>query len=347
MKIFLKLDPLTIQDPVRASIISRTGTLREVEHNLFVFLFSPVEFTHAQKLLSMHPETYGKDLSIYLSNVITHFDRTDETREITLSFGDTDFKRKMSEDMGVGLAAIFMNKAFGVEWKSMIQVPVNKRLQSKRPDFQGFNSAQELFLFEAKGTTSPLNVEKQISKGKEQIKAYSTQAAGKYVIASYFSGDVSTFPSTTFVIDPPANGTPITNPEKVIALHYVRVLTFMGLNEQAAAYRKLLVLSNKSGSYGYNLRLDVARSDFIKTWEHQPELSEMTHGAKKYAIKTEEVIADGKTFRIDFGLNIEIIKDLKQGSINQDYIRKLESEVSKDVSVFDDGTIFRVDCIED
>jgi hypothetical protein len=346
MKIFLKLDPQTIKDPIRSDILSRASSLTEAAHDVFVFEFTLQELMHAQALLTQHIEFYGNDLSTYLPSAITHFNRTGPDCEITFNMGGADFKKRMSEDMGVAISSLFMNQAFGIKWQTILQIPPNKKLtySKTRPDFQGTDPSGKMYLFEAKGTTSLTKVEGAIAKGIEQVKGYPLQADGKYVIASYFSGDATTFPSTAFVIDPPSKLDPITDPVIASGLHYVRVLEFMGLRAQAEAYREVVVAKNDKESY-YNPKYTPAKRELDRVWETMPDLSYEEHKQGVYAMRKELVSIDGtQSFEITYGVHKGVLQGLGEGVFEMGSTLGLETYSEENVSFFDDGTLL---CIKE
>lgn len=355
MRIFIKIDSNTIKEPIYSEIVSAVRTMESVEHDVFVFEFCPLEFTHAQNLLSQHPETYGQDLSFYLPNVATHFNQTEQNREISLGFGGDDFKRRMAEDMGVGMAALFMHKAFGVSWKTILQIPSNNKLVAKRPDFQGNNDRNEIFLFEAKGTTCPKNVAKQINQGLEQVKAFPKESRTKYVVASFFSGAVNTFPSTVFVVDPPGEGKIIEDRNRAIALHYVHVLKFLGLDQQAKAWRELLSadlsIDGNASSQSRERKYWNAKQAYERAWGGELGFEPMEIEDETYLTLSENVETRGGVFQVTRGIENGIFERLKsgdflgpQGSDDERGLRPrgMPPSLEGDFSLFDDGSLFKV-----
>jgi hypothetical protein len=153
----------------------------------------------------------------------------------------SDARRRLSEDLGVALAALFMVQGFDVLWGTIAQIPANARLSKKRPDFEAFDSAGVRFLFEAKGTTGLGNVEKALHKALSQVKAYPEQAARKLAIVSYFAADERLFPSYTLVVDPPALPDTVAPTDDVARLlHGQKLFEFAGLPQTADAYLRTL-----------------------------------------------------------------------------------------------------------
>ncbi len=201
MKIYLKLDSRSINATALGAITTRNSKLSSVEDEVFLYTFDPVVFTHGWELLGSSPLRYGTDLTPYLANTISHFRRIAGAIYLYLDFGDSDFKKKLSEDLGVSLAAMFMVDSYGVEWHTITQIPANRNLSLTRPDFEGFDFSGNRYLFEAKGTSTLSGVLPAIEHAITQVKTYPENALHKFVIASYFSGYRRAFPSYTFVLN--------------------------------------------------------------------------------------------------------------------------------------------------
>jgi hypothetical protein len=223
MKIYLKLDSQSIKSIDIDTIIKNNNKLSCVEDEIFLYSFDPIVFTHAWELLGSDPSRYGTDLTPYLANTISHFRRISNTTNLHLDFGDTDFKRKLSEDLSVSLAAMFMVDSCGIIWHTFTQIPVNRNLSFKRPDFEGFDATNNRYLFEAKGTSALRGVLPAIEKAITQVKTYPENALYKFVIVSYFSGYRRAFPSYTFVLDPQMVDIVPADEEHAIILHYIKV----------------------------------------------------------------------------------------------------------------------------
>ena len=217
----------------------------QLPQNVRFVAVNPAVFTHAYLLLGDQPQRFVNDLSLYLSTVRTFFERADATGGINVpASANPDSRRRLSEDLGVALAAFFMVEVFGLTWESISQIPQNSRLSKKRPDFQGFTAANHRYLFEAKGTTKLPTIEKTMSKALSQVKGYPETAAAKIAIVSYLSADERFFPSTSFVVDPPALPEEVKpDAETSRRLHFEKVLQFAGLSQTAKHY--LSALSHK------------------------------------------------------------------------------------------------------
>lgn len=211
--------------------------------NFRIMSVSPVVFTHAYQLLGEKPQRFGDDLGLYLSTVRTFFERADISGGVDLTgFGNSDSRRRISEDMGVAYASLFMINVFAVTWDTIAQIPQNNKLSAKRPDFEGFANAAERFLFEAKGTTALKSIENAMSAAIGQVKSYPEHANCKFAFVTYLCSDSRYFPTASFVVDPP-----VSLPDSVPAdqrtarlLHVEKALQFGGLPETAKAYMNAL-----------------------------------------------------------------------------------------------------------
>ena len=197
--------------PIRSAILPLlpTSSLQQVDQSpdgAFALTLGATTFVHAYALLGRSPARFNRDLSIYLAGVNAVFDRGHgKSGYIELGAGGTtDWKRRVAEDLGVSLAALFMVASFGLTWETIAQIPAATTLKKKRPDFEGFNGSGSRYIFEAKGTTSLGSVEKALHKAIAQVKQYPEVAEGKLAIVTFLSTDERLFPSQTFVVDPPA-----------------------------------------------------------------------------------------------------------------------------------------------
>lgn len=236
-----------IDDPTMAKAISAPGAadlgpIVGAPENLRSLLVDPATFAHALLLLGDNPQRFTTDLSLYLSTLRTFFERSDAKGGICIPpSANTDARRRLSEDLGVGLASYFMNRVFHVGWETISQIPQNSQLSKKRPDFQGYSDAGLRYLFEAKGTTQLKRIEPSLSYALGQVKNYPEKAAAKIAIISYLSADERFFPSSSFVVDPPA--LPETVPpdsDTTALLHFEKVLLFAGMSETSRSYTREL-----------------------------------------------------------------------------------------------------------
>lgn len=211
---------------------------------------NPALYAHVYHLLGSNPSRFTSDLTLYIATVRAFFDRQEESDLIQIPNGiNADAKKRISEDMGVALACTFMTAAFDISWESISQIPANSKLASKRPDFQSYcrSDSSKPYIFEAKGTTVLASVEKATTKALEQVKRYPVSAHSKFVLTSYLSADSRYFPSTTFVIDPPAPSADYIDPGISTLLHFEKTLQFSGLIKTSVHYIRLLSKLLKDG----------------------------------------------------------------------------------------------------
>ncbi len=210
----------------------------------------PALYAHVLHLLGNNSTRFTSDLRFYIATVRTFFEGQPQAQLISVPNGaDADFKKRLSEDMGVALASTFMTKAFDIRWESISQIPANSKLSKKRPDFQAFSRSDitKPYIFEAKGTTLLSSVEDATSRALEQAKAYPVVAHAKLVLTSYLSVDSRYFPSATFVIDPPAPSSEFISSDISILMHFEKILQFSGLLKTSARYISLLSKLLKGG----------------------------------------------------------------------------------------------------
>ena len=210
----------------------------------------PALYGHVYHLLGSNPTRFTSDLMFYIATVCTFFNGQPQAQLINVPNGaDADFKKRLSEDMGVALASTFMTKGFDISWESISQIPANSKLSKKRPDFQSYsrNDNGKPYIFEAKGTTLLSSVEKATSNALQQAKGYPIAAHAKLVLTSYLSADSRYFPSATFVIDPPGPTSEFIDYDISVLLHFEKILQFSGLQKTSARYISLLSKLIKDG----------------------------------------------------------------------------------------------------
>src|SRR5438876_6068448 len=233
-----RIDAPTLERAASAAGSSRLLNSSQLPENVRFVAVNPAVFTHAYLLLGEHPQPFVSDLTLYLSTVRAFFERADAVGGINVPTGaNSDSRRRLSEDLGVALAAFFMVEAFRLSWELISQIPQNSKLSKKRPDFQGYTATHQRYLFEAKGTTKLPTVEKTMSKALSQVKGYPESAEAKIAILSYLSADERFFPSTSFVVDPPALPEELKpDAETSRLLHFEKVLQYAGLPQTAKDY---------------------------------------------------------------------------------------------------------------
>jgi hypothetical protein len=312
----------------------------------YLFHIDPIVFTHAYMLMGTHASRFGYDLSLYLSTVNTFFNRNPLQETIRIPNTSQDAKRRLSEDLGVALASLFMVKALNIQWPTISQIPMNNKLAKKRPDFEGFNTAGKRFLFEAKGTTNPSNVETALGHAIEQVKGYPEEAERKLAIVSFFSTDPRLFDSATFVVDPPLPDIVPPDEETSVLLHYEKVLQFCGYANSAVEYLKLLGRYLKEERELYK--------EGISHYAPAPEVTTLTNLIKQEGERFGHRVYKGRAFRGQV-LTHEIGKKVCKIflGIAEDKLFEIQNffnnsgEPSQEwqddgVSVFSDGTVLEV-----
>ena len=317
----------------------------------------PTIFTQAYLLLGAQPQRFGNDLTLYLATVRTFFERVDAVGGITVpAIGDQDFRRRLSEDLGVGLAAYFMVQMFGLTWDSISQIPQNANISKKRPDFQGYTAANLRFLFETKGTTKMSGVEDALSNALDQVKRYPEPANAKVAVVSYLSADERFFPSTSFVVDPPALPDEVKpDAETSRLLHFEKVLQYAGLPLSAKVYvstlsRKLREQHRTDQGFRTTARGTAKIEQDLVDLKEQFE-AELT---PRPGIIANEIGFAGQIFEsAEIGLKLFFgvaLPALTAGIEFREQDQKLPTQVTvtenEVTSTFSDGTLLRVTPIE-
>lgn len=245
---------------VEDAVLKMTGlnasgfsAISPVHQNTRLAEIDPALYAHVYHLLGSNPLRFTKDLSLYMATVQTFFDRQTQSDLIQIPISaDADSKKRISEDMGVALASTFMAAAFDISWDTISQIPANSKLSSKRPDFQSYRLGDKSkpYLFEAKGTTVLSSIATATAKAVGQVKGYPVSAHAKLVLTSYLSADSRYFPSTTFVIDPPALTSDYIDSSISSLLHFEKILQFSGLIRTSSLYLRLLSKLLKDGKAG-------------------------------------------------------------------------------------------------
>lgn len=308
---------------------------------------NPALYAHVYHLLGSNPSRFTSDLTFYISTVRAFFDRQEESDLIQIPNGiNADAKKRISEDMGVALASTFMTAAFDIPWETISQIPANSKLASKRPDFQSYrrSDSSKPYIFEAKGTTVLASVEKATTKALEQVKRYPVSAHSKLVLTSYLSADSRYFPSTTFVIDPPAPSAGYIDPRISTLLHFEKTLQFSGLIKTSALYIKLLSKLLKDGESRISPINEIP-------WRQQAEVQALR---KSYDEESQELQYLSTANRDFIGQRIEadnatvffgadknrIEKGLSFTSSEEEYEQNQIVGESSLRSLLDDGSLF-------
>lgn len=352
--------PYRIDAPTLARAASAAGSTRlinssQLPENVRFVAVNPAVFTHAYLLLGEQPQRFVSDLTLYLSTVRTFFERADAVGGINVPAGaNSDSRRRLSEDLGVALAAFFMVEVFGLSWESISQIPQNSKLSKKRPDFQGYAAANQRYLFEAKGTTKLQTVEKTMSKALTQVKGYPETAEAKIAIVSYLSADERFFPSTSFVVDPPALPEEVKpDAETSRLLHFEKVLQFAGLPQTAKDYVSTLshrlrekhrIDEGASPSVARTRRIEgleeELRGEFAE--EVQPNNLE-THRFRDFEFLGRSSESANSRLKVFFGAQRQALEaGIRFDPVSQSSRPELMVSDTEVSSVFPDGTLLQV-----
>ncbi len=356
IKTFVNLDSTTISTALHNQIKTSNPLLSLVEGNLYLFEFSDVVFTHALLLMGQNPNRFGYDLSHYINSTIFFFKNLNTSPFIVLATGSSDFKRRASEDLGVGLSSLFMVKSFDLQWESICQIPQNKKIAKLTPDFLGFDKSGNKFIYESKGTTQPDKIEATMNKALAQAKGYPVSACQKMSIVSYLPSGTKSFPSYTFVADPPAPIISIFPPDisHSVMLHYLKVLEYAGFENTSALYRNWLrvqfkfdLKEDKERIFRFDndrIEADNLNEQAVTTFnnELQTQSQYQWHGRTFYGRNTTTRIGE-MSVNIFMGVEPDYVYNgLKHYNEIRSRENELEERESETVSVFSDGTIFRI-----
>lgn len=356
IKTFINLDSTTITPALHNQIRTSNSFLSTVEGNLYLFEFSDVVFSHALLLMGQNPNRFGYDLSHYINSTIFFFKNLNASPFIVLATGSSDFKRRASEDLGVGLSSLFMVKSFGLQWETISQIPQNKKIAKLTPDFLGFDKPGNRFIYESKGTTQPDKIETTMNKALAQAKGYPLTTSQKMSIVSYFPSGTKSFPSYTFVADPPA---PIINifPPDIshsTMLHYLKVLDYSGFKNTTNIYRDLLrvqfkfdLKGDEEGPYGFDsdrIEADNLREQAVTSFnnELQTQTQFEWHRRTFYGRNITTRIGE---LPVNIFMGVEpnyVYNGLKSHSEITSAENEFQEGATESVSTFSDGTVFRI-----
>ncbi|MEH2048939.1 hypothetical protein [Nostoc sp.] len=353
LRTFVYFDASTIDFDVMQQIHSTNSQLQQVEQNICVFEFDAIIFAHVLMLLGQNGNRFGYDLSLYLSTVVYFFNKSTTAINglIVVDQGSTEFKKRISEDLGVAISSLFMAKSFQIRWETITQIPQNKKLSKKTPDFLGFNPNDERFIYESKGTTQPQNIESAMTKALEQSKGYPEAATGKFAIVSYFPTGGKSMPPFTFIADPPISDIFIPQKENSILLHYTYVLSFVGLDNTLRAYEELLVnkfkLDRQDEQEGALFRFsNIGLQRFLDPVTQTFERERLTKDTLTWEDRTYMGryldVPDGRS-RIFTGVHVETIEQILRLDTNiQEFTDIRVRENGEEISILSDGTIFKI-----
>ncbi len=352
IRTFVHLDNATIDSRLEQQIRSNHAGLTRIDGNVNITAFDSLTFGHASLLLGQHPNRFGYDLSMYLSTLRLFFQRTGQGGFLTLASGSSDFKRRMSEDIGVGLASLFMVRSFRIKWETIAQIPQNRKLSRYTPDFLCFTNNGERFVFEAKGTTQSDKIENVMNKALTQSKSYSEDAQNKFAIVSYFPSSGKQVPPFTFVADPAISDILLPDQEHALLLHYIKALEYSGLRQSRAAYEKLLAAAFEIERKGKGTITSMHRSLWLRgevdkglaAYEAEIEKGDkVTWKNRVFVGRFLEAKNQGEEITVFLGVDKDLIRQTLSLEPDVHFMAgdRVEDEKQR-ASIFTDGTILMV-----
>jgi len=155
--------------------------------------------------------------------------RTEDSDLRLIRIENDKTKRELSEDIGVGMAAIIVDELFGIDWSTISYVT---GINGRRPDIACYTVDGRKIVFEAKGSTNKYTRNSLLNYAvlyqKNVIPANINLAVGTFV-TTLDEGEQS----NVVVRDPPINNEKIDINSKVIlkTLHYSRAFNFINQYE--------------------------------------------------------------------------------------------------------------------
>lgn len=143
---------------------------------------------------------------------------------IKVALNDAEAKKRVSEDFGIGLAAVITDKLFGIKTNTLAKI----NSYGKRPDFQCSTSLNKFMVIEGKGTFSSSKRSIQISNAL--IQKTTKRADIKIASSSLLKTNMI---SNVKYVDPPI--IPPDDPEYLkrllMAYHYSQAFNYIGQKE--------------------------------------------------------------------------------------------------------------------
>ncbi|MGA2582972.1 MAG: hypothetical protein ABSG31_06820 [Tepidisphaeraceae bacterium] len=339
------------------------GSFVPVEDGLSMmrFDFEDVVFDHAALLLGKNHLRFGQDISLYLSTVRTFFERSEIEQYLFVPESNSDFKRRCSEDLGVAMGCLFVVCAAQVLWETISQIPQDRKLAKRRPDFICYDPSANKYILETKGTSHAENVDGAVLQAKEQLAGYPEPALGKLAFVTFFMSATSGIPSFLFVDDPPVPNILISR-EMAQALHVLLVLDFIGFARSLDLLKRIRALQLKAIELKDASGLSRADDNRLKDagFDLQAAFGEELRAAGRVSINKRTfvgrwLLADnrGREVNVFLGVSEEHLQDELRGwhDVNRartslQRLKPLEN-FQADIesarhSIFSDGTIFLI-----
>lgn len=350
-KTMVRLDNETIPESVIQKLNSNKK-FKNFSENIYIFEFDDVEFSHALELLGKNPNRFGSDLQDYLNGALFRLGKIPTNPYVTIDFGTQDFKRRASEDFGVGFSSLFMVELFNLGWESISQIPRNKNI-SKFADFMAI-SGNDTHIFESKGTTQAHKISEVMNKAIEQAKSHGNSMASKFAFVSYFPNNKKNFPPFMFISDPPLTEDSFMNKEYTLMLHYKNVLEYSQFKDTMQKFINLLkqkIRIDLLEKDVYILKLEREKNKFERlkgdlngTFEKDFEkLDKMKYNDLEFVGKYIKQERGELSIKLFMGIETKILRKIM--GLQTD-IKFLENGFfengERKTSIFSDGTIFDV-----
>jgi len=352
-KMIVKLDKETIPTTIINEIENRNSNLKNMEYDIYNFEFDETELLHASLILNNNQRSLGYDIGYYLQSAYYILQRLPQSpnQYLVLDVGPSDFKKRASEDFGVGISSLFMHKSFGVRWQNISQIPANQKFSKFRPDFIAIEDNRK-FIFEAKGTTQAHKISEFMGKAVQQAKSYSGSAVSKLAFVSYFPNSRKIFPSFIFLSDPPIQEDFHELDRWYITMtHYLRVLKICGFTKSYqpfidAIINKFRLEKEEEWPYGHSINLEKSKRILSESFSDDYQQLEKVQFMGRYFIGkylAKKVKVGAHEVSVFFGVDEKLIKNIISLNVDIPVIEnKVIDDDKKKVSVFSDGTIMEV-----
>ena len=354
-KMMVRLDKDTISQNLLNEIENQNSNLINIRNDIYEFEFDGTELLHASLILNNSQANLGYDIGYYLQSAyyILHRLLHYPDRYIILDIGPSDFKKRASEDFGVGIAALFMHRSFGINWQNISQVPANQKYSRFRPDFIAVEGNRK-FIFEAKGTTQAHKISEFMGKAVQQAKSYSGSAISKLAFVSYFPNSRKIFPSFIFLSDPPIQEDFHELDRWFITMtHYIKILKICGFTRSYQPFIDVIIHKfrlEKEEGWQYRSKISKNLKKYIRilseSFSEDCQILEKVQFMDRDFIGkyvAEKVKVGAHEVSVFFGVDEKIINNIISFNVDIPTIEnKLIDEDKNKVSVFSDGTIMEV-----
>jgi hypothetical protein len=317
------------------------------------FEFNLIDFQHAIEILSDFTPSEA-NLKPYIKHAKADLEELSSLSEYFRKFDHEDLKRNTMENIGVGIASLFMNTSFKIDWRDMSHIPKEhfpKGKREKKADFIGY-SADLRYYFEAKGSTSANYVKKGMEKAKAQLENIQYTAETKIALVIYIPCDHLDFPPTLFVSDPSIETGIDLDINMVRMLHYQKILRYSGFSTTLLAYSKLVreIIKNKQTTSDRKARVfsEMPVEKNLSRVHSAFEKESATMERRKinnleFLGKSDQYRTDDGIYTFFRGVDYNIIK---KAVVLEYGIKQLHDDVILDegkASIFSDGTVLAIE----